>query len=197
MAFSSPTPRPATTDAGHPADADEPGILTGLKVYSFQKNLELLLCILAIMLLVTLALTHFDGARRKAQVIQAVADHGPATRTAIHYYHALHGSWPDRETTLELICQQQPSACQPESGTGRPPLTDAIRSVQDGAITIATPAVHDGQTLQLTLHPAVPSGDPLGPVIWLAGPVERPGWVAMGQDHSDTAALPFIPRELL
>ena len=188
--------RPPKNSPGQSPDSLEYSFLDTLRLYSFQKQLELLLCILVITVLVALALTQSSAARRKAKIISVVANH-EQTRTAIHYYHALYGTWPDREATLALICQLQPDACQEGHNVNNlPPLTAAILTVEQGGVTLATPGLRPSEDRQLTLHPATLTEDPLGPVIWLAGPAVQRGWTSMGRDRTDVSLLPFIQHEL-
>jgi hypothetical protein len=62
-----------------------------------------------------------------------------------------------------------------------------------GAIDISLQRQLTGKTL--TLHPAVPIDEPLGPVKWVAGGKRPDGWSIMGEDHT-TVETGYILKAL-
>jgi hypothetical protein len=98
-------------------------------------------------------------------------------RIPILTYYAIHGEWPtDREALRSYVAGRWKRYTTQ---------TDEVL-VGNGALTFR--ALKGPAANMLTIHPAVPLGDPLGPVIWVAGSHSRTeSWAVIGEDHTTLA----------
>ena len=89
-------------------------------------------------------------------------------------YHAINGEWPKDGEALGPYL--------PGTWAGRPDRGDEAR-IENGAITVRMRRIPDAN--MITIHPAVPAGEPLGPVIWVAGRHSASkDWTVIGEDHT-------------
>ncbi|MDH3976464.1 MAG: hypothetical protein OEV42_19545 [Deltaproteobacteria bacterium] len=103
-------------------------------------------------------------------------------RTDISTYYALNGEWPDdKKAILELLPYNKTYYQEMES-----PEMEYRRHkhvLAKGAIHVTIKKLEKNN--RVTLRPAVPTADPLGPVIWITGKGEaREGWTVIGEDQS-------------
>lgn len=143
----------------------------------YRQMIELLASILVIALLVSYAIPRYMKCKSKAYLITFS---GQTEKMRMGYlYHALTGEWPENETVLRNF--NSPGMVLTE-------LNDSFIDrviVENGASHYHYKWGLNGKTL--TLRPAVPVEDPLGPVIWIAGDTTKKGWTLAGPDRTDVA----------
>jgi len=101
----------------------------------------------------------------------------PVLRDRLIYFHALHGIWPKEMEQVSGF----PEIGMPSGQTGRY-IQEA--TIADGAVTFKFGEALPGKTL--TLRPAVPRENPLGPVTWVCGDKKMPSqWVVFGTDRTN------------
>lgn len=125
-------------------------------------------------------------ARKLVEASAAAVEMMTTHRTPVSVLFALRGEWPKDLDDLRRSF--------PVSGTwGMSSRLKDLR-LESGALTVSLRSpLADGR---LTVHPAVPSDDPLGPVRWVAGAHgHRSDWTVAGEDHT-TVKDAFIPALL-
>jgi type II secretory pathway pseudopilin PulG len=96
-------------------------------------------------------------------------------RADLSAYYALQGEWPKDREELRALFPHQPAIFNADA--------DKNVRITGGAIDIRLQRQLAGKIL--TLHPAVPIDDPLGPVKWVAGSGSgSDGWSIIGDDHT-------------
>jgi hypothetical protein len=138
------------------------------------------LVIACVIMALTMSITR---ARKLVETSVAAAEIMITYRTPVSVQFALRGEWPKN---LDDVRQEFPV-------NGNWPMSSRLKDLrlEDGALTVTLRRPLAGE--RLTLHPAVPSDDPRGPVRWVAGPSgRRSGWTVVGDDHT-TVKDPFIP----
>ena len=139
--------------------------------------LELMMVICIISILVSIAIPAYEDARRRARISAAIGEIGANFRSPLSAYYALHGTWPKDWAELEEI---MPPTMRRKDTAG----VSEYR-LENGAITAVLKAWRGQAGEVLTVHPAVPAGDPLGPVKFVAGPKsDTAGWLVIGEDHT-------------
>lgn len=141
---------------------------------------EFLMVVIIIFLLEYLVVKEYRPRVRHARMVAAVSETISQYRPAVSAYYALHGEWPrDIDAVRDLL----------------PPLPELRRTanrivaadqITDGAINIQVSLYSDeGKPSILTIRPATPQDDPLGPVRFVVGPWQKlDGWIAAGVDHT-------------
>ncbi|MBT8342352.1 MAG: hypothetical protein HKP58_16130 [Desulfatitalea sp.] len=98
---------------------------------------------------------------------------------AVHY--ALTGQWPDDVSEIQ----------DPFWRTAGELWFSDIPDAQNAAISEGTLVVRLTTPFEggiVSLRPAVPKADPLGPVVWFAGrPIDDTPWLISGPDHTNVA----------
>ncbi len=160
----------------------------GYRIYcSSLAWLELLICTAIIASLTVMGIGIYRERIRVAQVARAIVGL-PLTdiKTDMMVYHAHTGQWPHSLADLQKWPIFQHHAYQTDS---------SIKSVtiEDGAIDIVLNAPFADRTV--TVRPAVPNDDPLGPVAWYAGqPLNGEELSLAGKDKTDIAQTYIHPR---
>jgi len=139
--------------------------------------LELMMVICIISILASFAIPAYEDARNRARIGAVVGEISANFRAPVSAYYALHGTWPKDWAELEEILPA--SRRLKESG-----LASEYR-LENGAVSAVLTTRHGQAADLLTIHPAVPAGDPLGPVKFVAGPKsDTAGWIVIGEDHT-------------
>ncbi len=155
-------------------------------MYNFQRVIELLLVICIIGILIVTAVRSYLPCVDSARLTHTV---GGASffkaRMDIMLYRAHHGEWPkDTEQAISVGIHKN----YDEDSN----YIDKI-DIKDGAIDYHLSDHLKGKIV--TLRPAVPSDDPLGPVIWIYGERESStGWDVQGVNHTSVDEQ-YIPRD--
>lgn len=123
--------------------------------------------------------------RKLVEVSVAAVEVLGSYRTPLSVQYALQGRWPAGPDDL------RDSAPRDGIWTGSERLKRLV--VDQGGLTVPLRGPLAGE--RMTLHPAVPSDDPLGPVCWSAGPSGARGWTVAGPDHT-TVRKEFLPALL-
>lgn len=160
--------------------------MTGKQSFGFYFTVDLSVTIAVIACVVSLFVSTINESRKKVEVASATAEIMGIYRTPMSIYYALHGAWPkDNEELQDMFPEQARKLILS--------MSENIR-IADGAITIDMRRRLVGKSI--TLHPAVPAQDPLGPVKWVAGPKSLSrDWAMAGADHT-TVDGDYISRIL-
>ncbi|MDA8141695.1 MAG: hypothetical protein M0036_23880 [Desulfobacteraceae bacterium] len=142
--------------------------------------IELLCCILIIAALAAMAATIYGGYRKMAQVsAQILSALGSTPKIEMAVYHALTGDWPQN---IEQV-QSQPWSLVRDLSTSSDRALQAI-TIKEKTLVVQMTAPFEGHVV--TVRPAVPERDPLGPVVWFAGtPLHGDGWHIEGMDQTN------------
>ena len=175
--------------------------------------LDLFVTICVILVAVTFIISTISHIRDSVTVGAAATQTVGMFRSYMGAYHAIHGQWPASKEDLKAFIRKDLIAWEsvkvdlkedygeegfakledPELSLYKSEMAKGY-SIADGAIHITLGGVLEGKTL--TIHPAVPEGNPTGPVRWVAGGGEVPGWQLIGEDHTTVDNKYILPRIL-
>ncbi len=156
-------------------------------VNSFQRALDFLLVLFIIAVLMGIAAKTFIPYRETAKLCHIFGAPFMAMRFDMMVSHALHGDWPQNDQ--EAIRDGWAEDYYNERDRG-----SAVKSaaIEDGAIHFQL-QLKEGRR-KLTIRPAVPVADPLGPVVWICGKPTSPAlWSLAGVDRTDVDYR-YIPK---
>lgn len=142
-------------------------------------RMELFICILVLSVLVVLAASIYQGYQNKAETLQAVIG-GPAqmARLDVHLYLAHTGTWPSDSLQAKAFLPESDTFYHIEEAE------DPSMAIEDGAVHLTFAKPFEGQ--RLSIRPAVPEKDPLGPIAWFCmAPLKPAGWSVAGEDKTD------------
>ncbi len=146
---------------------------------------SLMIIVIVVALIASTIVLNMKGATSAAATGEAVG----IWRNQIAAYYALHGEWPESIDDLKSIMPEpNPELEEVYEDRG---INKEIR-ISGGALDL----VIGGGALEgevLTVHPAVPAGDPLGPVKWVAGRSTPEGWTVIGEDHTTVEEKYILP----
>jgi len=146
-------------------------------VFLFQLIIDHMISMSIIAILIVIAINSYLPYRNMAKIMQAVSG-SPfiEMRMDMMLYHAHHGEWP-KDNKLALSFGWNDSYNH---------YSDYIKEVkiEDGAINFFLDRDLEGKIV--TLRPAVPINDTLGPIIWVCGE-RKPsdGWTIQGVDRTN------------
>lgn len=155
-----------------------------LKSYLLQKTLDHFLSIVFLMALTVIAVAMYREVILISDVAARVASVGDL-KTDVQYHYALHGEWPHSFDNIE---RSRPDSVEYASFYG-----DTLK-LEDGVVHIET----TGKRLSdetISLQPAISSGNPIGPVVWIVGRGLHQDFKAVGRDKT-TVSPEFIPRDM-
>jgi len=160
--------------------------MRGRPWWGYYIVIELLVSITVIAVCATVIMSGFERMQKMVIVSAASAETLMNYRTPFSVYYALQGEWPkDREDLRSMFPKQ--------AETMTSSFAEVIK-IENGVIDIRLRKQLPGQVL--SLHPAVPTQDPLGPVKWVvSAKSSTPGWSVSGQDHT-TVAEEYIAKVL-
>jgi type IV pilus assembly protein PilA len=157
-------------------------------VFLFQLLIDHMIAILVLCTVMAVAIKIYLPYRQKARLSHVVGG-SPflEMRAQMMLYRALHGEWPQNNRQLASLgwwfTFENISEFESED------IADA--TIENGAIHFTLGKTFKGQIV--TLRPAVPANDPLGPVIWICGNREPTSeWIVYGVDRT-TVEDRFIP----
>ena len=143
---------------------------------------DIIMALTIILIGVTICVPKFSEINKMIVISAGPLEAVSNLKTDISVYYALHGEWPrDKEALLELF----PDSKEWYEEMELPELDyRKYRStIVNGAIDVSFIKMQGNNTV--TVRPAIPSEDPLGPVKWIVGKVgETEGWTVIGEDHS-------------
>ncbi len=148
-------------------------------VNSFQRAVDFLLIIFIIALLVGVAAKTFIPYRETAKLCQVLGAPFMTMRFDMMVSHALRGDWPqnDQEAMKDGWAEEYY-----KGGHNNAFIKSA--AIEDGAIHFQLQSIK-GERM-LTMRPAVPAIDPLGPVVWICGQPTSPAlWSLPGVDKTN------------
>jgi len=155
-----------------------------LQTHHLQWSLEVFLCICIIGGLIALAMHAYRKTMQKTAVLAHVAS-TDTTLLQVRFHYALTGEWPRDEAELTSVI----GMTSPVAGYGGSQLRIDHGAVQ---VPIVSSALIGGN---VTLHPAIPASDELGPVHWVAGPdIPDSGRTIIGPDRT-TVPIDTLPRD--
>lgn len=141
----------------------------------YYRMIDVMISIMVVSLLVSIAMPIYQKYKSKAVLITFTGHRDKMAMS--HVYHSLTGAWPKDKSDLESLLSDLNIPWK---------IKDAFIAdiqVEDGSVHFTYKMDLKGKTL--TLRPAVPASDPLGPVIWVAGDIKnREGWSVAGKDKS-------------
>jgi hypothetical protein len=154
-----------------------------LRTLFFQKVLDHLLSVALIMLLMMLAILSFEGAKIIGELTARVSSQNDL-RIDVHYTLALTGEWPKDSNAL---LRTRPMEVPYSSYSG-----DELE-LEGGAIHIRpTKGRLAGETI--SMHPAVPANNAVGPISWVVGPGGAESEHLVQGDDATTVDSRWIPH---
>lgn len=150
--------------------------------FVMQYLIELLMVAIIILTLMGIAARQYIEYQRYSGVVVAVAETAGLYRAPLSAYYALHGQWPtDMDQVRDLLPDADRHGKNYETG------------IDNGTLAVRLKGFNEGRAL--TMRPAVPSGDPLGPVHYVVRSSPSPGWIVAGDDHT-TVDVRYISADL-
>lgn len=145
----------------------------------YKKFIEMLMAIGIIAIVISAALPIYRDTLKKVQVFY-MADSSYCARLDSFYYHALYGTWPENKLVASEGGVFKTYVEKDNTNTFIKDVT-----IANGAVTLHGKGKMEGN--RLTLRPAVPEGDPLGPVHWRCGIKENlvDGFILQGDDQTN------------
>ena len=151
--------------------------INAMQNYVFHKQIELCLVVLIIAVLAVLQIKSYMPAILFGKTVHSIGAPFQNARIDITYYYAYHGEWPkDNKQALEFGWHDQYLESEDY----------AIEDIQikDGAFNMQFDEFLDGKII--TLRPAIPAGDPFGPIIWVIGNNRAASeWQVFGEDRTN------------
>ncbi len=147
-------------------------------MHPFRYFIELIFVVVTLCILVAAAIQSYNPCVKIAKLTRIIAG-SPFTEIKLDmmFYHAHHGEWPVDNDQASVF------------GWSDHYKTDAMdfikeSEIKEGAVNFFLSDDFKGKIL--TVRPAVPSGNSIGPVIWVCGKSdERSGWTVVGTDLTD------------
>jgi hypothetical protein len=156
----------------------------GFGVYRFQRICDLILVIAIICLLVTIAMSIFQRYIMIAKIADFTGSPFIKARMDIIYYRAHHGVWPENNRLAAKF------GWNDDYHGDSNYIEETI--IDNGAVHFVYGKDLEGKIL--TLHPAVPVEDTLGPIHWICcRKEETKTWIVQGKDRTNIDAK-FILR---
>jgi hypothetical protein len=180
--------------------------------------LELLVVICVILVSVTYIASNYQPIKKGVFVRAVSLESISLWKDSMNTYHAINGNWPENKDDLKYFIHENLIDWKEVKSRLKeyydeeelmliedPEISSYIRNneigyqIINGAIDISIKSNSydldlNGETL--TVRPAVPIGNPTGPVRWITGKNDDiPGWQVIGQDHTtlyDNGILPHI-----
>lgn len=141
------------------------------------RSLDLLISVLIIGILSVIAIKIFTVYKHQAILLHSFGEANTLMKQD-QVYFSLTGMWPEGKDRLEQVTGWP---CQEIKTEYNSYVTSC--DLDHGAVTVTFAKDLEGKTL--TLRPAVPKEDPLGPVIWVAGQgLQREDWTLAGEDKT-------------
>jgi len=149
--------------------------------HPFQRALEFLIVLFIITILLGTAAKTFMPYRQTAKLCQLFGATFMKMRFDMMVSHAIRGEWPqnDREAMRDGWAEEYYS---------KRFSSYSIRAaaIEDGAIHFQLRSREGEGDKTLTMRPAVPVTDPLGPVVWICGkPLSPSLWSLPGEDRTN------------
>lgn len=145
----------------------------------FQRTLDTLFAFFIIAVLMGIAAHTFMQYRETAKLCQVI---GGATFMKMKWdmvlSHALHGDWPknDQEALKDGWAQEYYSEKYSNLKAA---------AIENGAAHFQLFSGNKNSNKILTIRPAVPASDSLGPVVWICGKPAKPSlWTIAGMDKT-------------
>ncbi len=139
----------------------------------FYFTVDFIVTIIVIGVAVSAIVSAIKESRKTIEVAAATAEVLGTYRLPLSTYYALKGEWPN---SMEHMHEMFPEHARAMTFS-----MAANLRLASGAISFDLRRQLSGETL--TLHPAVPAEDPLGPVKWVAGGRSlSPRWTIVGDD---------------
>ncbi len=159
------------------------------RYFTYYKLFELIFCIAIIGILAYTAVSCYIPLIRSAKTFNFTSSFFYRARTDSMYYHAIKGEWPkDIQQASTFVWEEN---YEEEKGS----YVDKV-FIEGGAINIIFSNTSKMHEKILTMRPAVPAGDPLGPVQWICGDIdETEGWLVYGKDRTNIDKQ-YIHRDL-
>lgn len=133
-----------------------------------------------------LGLKAYLPALPKAKILNAIGYPFDAARQDSLYYHAIHGTWPENNV------QAADFGWADDYPAGKNGYIEKL-VIENGAIHQYFNDELPGKII--TLRPAVPAEDDLGPIIWICGDRPAGQWQVFGEDRTNISEQ-YIHRHL-
>jgi type IV pilus assembly protein PilA len=154
----------------------------------FQRAVDFMFVMFIIATLLSIAATSYTRPRKTAKLCQVLGATFVKMKLDMMLSHALHGNWPanDQAAMVDGWADEYYS-----ENFSSEIISDA--TIENGAIHFQL-QLDSGQDIKtLTIRPAVPAKDPLGPVVWICGKPSSPSrWSLPGVDRTNVDAK-YIP----
>lgn len=150
---------------------------------------------LTIMLILTaISILIYSEYRKMAIVSAGPIEAASNLKTDISTYYALYGEWPEDKGALLELFPEKENYYEDMEFADKGYRSQRSHTIVRGAIDVSINKLQGNNIV--TLRPAVPAEDPLGPVKWVAGgQVQAEGWTIIGEDHT-TVEERYIRKEL-
>ncbi len=162
-----------------------------IKTKSYQYILNLLFSMGIIAILIVICFSYYEKNIYKAK-LTGISGIFSSQKTDVMLHLAHNGVFPEDE---EQILLSNPDLKDQSKGSYGKPIKNYIRN---GAITFHFESNSQGKLngKKITLRPAIPVDDPMGPVCWVTTKQNTiKGWQIQGVDESNILSE-YLPREL-
>lgn len=157
-------------------------------------GMDMLAAVLVILVVVTFVVPKVSDKIKGVKVLAATASATGLWSNYIMAYRAIHGHWPEGKQDLREFIPDDDTVWGPEDEyPNRGPNYKEIR-LSGGTMDVVLSGPFEGKVL--TIHPAVPEGDPLGPVKWVPGGGGSEGWRVIGEDHTTVDDRHILSRAI-
>jgi len=155
----------------------------------FTFTVELIVVTAVIATVLSQLISTVDQSLKRVDVVAASAEVLDGNKTFLSVFYALKGEWPKDNEELQTSFSIPDWSNRHDSR-----LVDNVK-IRNGAVDITFGPQRKLSGRIITIHPAVPVDDPLGPVKWVVGPRSlTSGWMVVGEDHTtvDNELIPMI-----
>ncbi len=159
------------------------------RYYFYYKFFDLISSIVIIGFLAAIAISSYDQAVKLAESINVSGSCFTKARMDCMYYRAIHGEWPENNQQASDFGWNDDYNEQYSSNINK-----AI--IEKGAIHLKFGNRTKMQGKIITMRPAVPAENQMGPVQWICGDIDQTkGWITYGSDKTNIQKQ-FIHRDL-
>lgn len=160
-------------------------IYRGERTIFFQSSLNIMLSVCIMCLLMAIGIRYYQAPRETASILAHFASTDSA-KISLRYHYALTGDWPaDTESTIYPHRDKYTLIGFHESEI----------EILDGTLQI--PIIYGASKGEhISVRPAQPIADPIGPVHWVVGPGDQLDWRTIHGPDLTTVDPGMISKQL-